>query len=565
MKTGRLPFAILLLAISALQIGCNQGGGAPASPTLTSVAVTPATGVATSGTSLQFTATGTYSDNSTKNITSTVAWSSSDTAVATVTASGVASANSAGAAVITAAAGSVAGNATFTVLGAAGAQADLLYSFYAGHDALGLDTNNLGQVFTIARSDLGLNYLKINFRWVKIQPNSMGEFDWTLPDQVAAYAEANGLSIIPFLPQEGTPLWAQNRTPAVNPSSCAQGLTFITKDANYYANYVRQFVSRYKSRMFIRYIELENEPNAICLWPDTAQFLAQTDNAAFAAVKGVDPAIRVCSASFHQPQGFPMDASGYPTNLPGDHAYSEQFLKDYLTHLDKGFDCFSLHDYGRIGFTETDPVYPYSSQYDLESNYRTILDQYGFQNTSIVYTECPHEPSMFGGNENYAAAQLAQGYLLSHAKGIAQGRFCQAITKGPTNVGYGVTDLSGATPVYYAGYYTFQTLRKVMTNYPKHAQHVAGLVNDNGYWVEKFTDAAGVKSVYAAFVPIRFDTAKGRPKTMPPAAQLATINIGTNKSAKITTMKGTVTTTTSDNAGNISLQVSAEPVYIEVP
>ena len=57
------------------------------SATLKSIAVTPASATIANGTSVRFTAMGTYSDSSTQNVTSSVAWSSSRTAVATIGAS----------------------------------------------------------------------------------------------------------------------------------------------------------------------------------------------------------------------------------------------------------------------------------------------------------------------------------------------------------------------------------------------------------------------------------------------------------------------------------------------
>jgi uncharacterized repeat protein (TIGR01451 family) len=53
-------------------------------PTLTSIAVTPANQTILTGQTLQYAATGTFSDNSTKDLTTQVAWASSDTAVATI-------------------------------------------------------------------------------------------------------------------------------------------------------------------------------------------------------------------------------------------------------------------------------------------------------------------------------------------------------------------------------------------------------------------------------------------------------------------------------------------------
>jgi hypothetical protein len=51
--------------------------------------VLPATPSAVVGTTVQFRAIGTYSDNSTQDLTNQVAWSSSNTAVATITSTGL--------------------------------------------------------------------------------------------------------------------------------------------------------------------------------------------------------------------------------------------------------------------------------------------------------------------------------------------------------------------------------------------------------------------------------------------------------------------------------------------
>jgi hypothetical protein len=59
-------------------------------PTLKSIAVTPASPSITKGATQQFTATGTYSDGSAKNITTSVNWASGTTSVATIGTSGLA-------------------------------------------------------------------------------------------------------------------------------------------------------------------------------------------------------------------------------------------------------------------------------------------------------------------------------------------------------------------------------------------------------------------------------------------------------------------------------------------
>jgi Domain of unknown function DUF11/Bacterial Ig-like domain (group 2)/Divergent InlB B-repeat domain len=61
-----------------------------AAATLTSIAVTPANPTEPINSSVQFTATGTFSDKSTKDITATVTWASSNTEAATINAAGLA-------------------------------------------------------------------------------------------------------------------------------------------------------------------------------------------------------------------------------------------------------------------------------------------------------------------------------------------------------------------------------------------------------------------------------------------------------------------------------------------
>ena len=84
-------------------------------PTLVSIAVTPANATNLVGATQQYTATGTYSDTSTQNVTSQAAWTSSKTAVATINASGLATAVSAGSTTISAALAGVTNGTTLTV------------------------------------------------------------------------------------------------------------------------------------------------------------------------------------------------------------------------------------------------------------------------------------------------------------------------------------------------------------------------------------------------------------------------------------------------------------------
>jgi trimeric autotransporter adhesin len=84
---------------------------------LTSIAVTPATQSIAAGTTLQFSAVGSFDDGSTQLLTN-LTWSSSSTSVMTITSGGVGIGVGPGTSTITAASGSVSGTASLTVTGA---------------------------------------------------------------------------------------------------------------------------------------------------------------------------------------------------------------------------------------------------------------------------------------------------------------------------------------------------------------------------------------------------------------------------------------------------------------
>jgi len=98
---------ILLFSISFNLVGCGAGGGESNSNntsnvTLNSISVTPANPSIAKGTLQQFTATGTYSDNSTHDLTTFVNWTSSAPVVANFSDAGLATAVGAGATTIVA-------------------------------------------------------------------------------------------------------------------------------------------------------------------------------------------------------------------------------------------------------------------------------------------------------------------------------------------------------------------------------------------------------------------------------------------------------------------------------
>lgn len=105
------------------KVGAISGSVAvTVTPALVSLAVTPANPTIAANTDVQFFATGTYSDNSTQNLTSQVTWASSNTSFATISSTaptkGLAAGVSAGTTTISASLGSVTGSTQLTVTSA---------------------------------------------------------------------------------------------------------------------------------------------------------------------------------------------------------------------------------------------------------------------------------------------------------------------------------------------------------------------------------------------------------------------------------------------------------------
>jgi hypothetical protein len=82
---------------------------------LSSIALSPLNPSIALGTTQQFTATGTYTDGSTQDLSSAAAWSSSDTAIFTVNTTGLAVSVAIGTATITATANGISGSTSLTV------------------------------------------------------------------------------------------------------------------------------------------------------------------------------------------------------------------------------------------------------------------------------------------------------------------------------------------------------------------------------------------------------------------------------------------------------------------
>jgi uncharacterized protein YjdB len=104
----------VLLFVSLLSLGCG-GMSVGAGKKLTAIVVTPATASMTVGASQQFTATGSYGDGTSADVTASVTWTSSSPSIGSITTAGMATAVAAGSSTITASLSGINGAATLTV------------------------------------------------------------------------------------------------------------------------------------------------------------------------------------------------------------------------------------------------------------------------------------------------------------------------------------------------------------------------------------------------------------------------------------------------------------------
>ncbi len=117
---GSLRWGAVLAFIGALALlsSCSHSPSS-VNPTLISIAVTAPSLSMAKGTTEQFTATGTFSDHTTRNLSASVTWSSLTPSVATITGSGAVTAAAVGTSTIQATSGNVTSSATLTVTAAA--------------------------------------------------------------------------------------------------------------------------------------------------------------------------------------------------------------------------------------------------------------------------------------------------------------------------------------------------------------------------------------------------------------------------------------------------------------
>ena len=158
----------------------------------------------------------------------------------------------------------------------------------------------MNQELSLARQ-VGAANVRLEFPWFLIEPQN-GVYDWSRSDQIMAAAKAAGITIQPVI--VFTPSWAASNTT-------------VAPAGSDFAAFVTAFTKRYDHQVPV--IEMWNEADHGHYWNSGEQaYVSSILNPGYAAVKAVDPAIKVeVSGTANDPVG-----SGWLANL---YAFGAQY------------------------------------------------------------------------------------------------------------------------------------------------------------------------------------------------------------------------------------------------
>lgn len=173
---------------------------------------------------------------------------------------------------------------------------------------------------------LGVSWVRFDFDWSNIQPDSAGTYNWGPYDQIVASATAHHLYVLGII--DFTPGWAAA-------PSCQSGKQCPPQNPATYAKFASTLASRYKSDG-LHYWEIWNEENTQTFWqpaPDVKAYSALL-KAASSAIHGADSLAIVISGGLAPAQD--TDTTTSPaTFLTGIYKYAGR----------DAFDAVGVHPY----------------------------------------------------------------------------------------------------------------------------------------------------------------------------------------------------------------------------
>jgi hypothetical protein len=397
-------------------------------------------------------------------------------------------------------------------------------------------------------------YFKSHLKRLRYQENQphINNFDF---DYIAQLSQKYNISIFPaFMGQ------SQDREREINPEK--------------FAEFVYLFISRYKNKMNIQYIEFHNEPSegnnlnrTGNMFKGTAEQLVAVNNATYKKIKSEYPDILVGSSGFCT--GSSLEAEKY--TIP--------FLKRYFSAHPE-FDFFALHDYPKeLSRTQGVQIGDFISTYHTFDTYRRFLSDFGYSDKPIFITEgFDDKPMRMNGriawnwaDEEEASILMLESFIhaLSNAeKNNVIGKILTGI-KTNRNNSMGLIDRSNGK--IRGQYYYLKYLLQQLRCYPIYSGRIAGEINSEKYWIEEFKNKIG-KRMWVAFVPLNYETTLSKRNLQPAVLkkkieypQKIRINFKGLKEVIVSKVSygEIVSTKQKVNNGNIELTIGKNPVFLE--
>jgi len=349
---------IILVILMGMMLACSKSGGNNGTPTpsLVSIAVAPANPRIDLGKTQQFTATGTYSDESTKDLTTAVSWTSSNSAIATSDAGGLAKSINSGLTVISATSGTITGSATLTIRDV------LLESPFGFHPASVAKPGYPDNGYTDA-TNIGVTWTRdgVYAYWFLVQPIlSDPTYTFTRYDQQWSSVPA-GMHILANIAPQGP----------VDEGRCLAN-SYSPIDEQKYVAFVKAVVQRYGGDSYasaglsapIKYWQVGNEPNSV-----KSRF-ADLQRVTYTAIKEVCPDCMVL-------------IGGVP-GMPPIADYLASFDLQYKPILDAlGGNYVDVMDFHWYGNATGD----YRGAKEAADHIHTVLDADGFPEMPFWITE----------------------------------------------------------------------------------------------------------------------------------------------------------------------------------
>ncbi|MBU4315476.1 hypothetical protein KJ673_03695, partial [Patescibacteria group bacterium] len=287
------------------------------------------------------------------------------------------------------------------------------------------------------------------------------------------------------------------------------------KDAQRYADFVIDFLDEFQNE-HIKYIELQNEPmddydsteGTGRYFAGTPTDLANSTIAVYDEVKKKYPEIIVGSPGF---------LASSMMNDEYDNLIHNTYFHEYLSAKPK-FDIFMLHNYPKSGTYlqkfSSDDKYDFTSEYNIFTTYRTLLDDYGYENMPILATEGQFDMPFMEEDgaikwdyfdDEEVAILLAERFVLalSNKHNNVIGSMISGIESEFNRAlfDYDHYDMSYSTTNKF-GFY--KKILSYTREYPIHSKHIAGAVNSQDYWIEEFKNKTEQK-MWLAFCPVLID------------------------------------------------------------